>query len=195
MIRIIGIPLMTKSPSDATRNLTAHTAGDPRAAAELMPLVYKKLRALAGSYLRRERQGHTLQPTALVHEAYIRLIDVDKIDWQGRTHFLAMAATQMRRILVEHARAHKTKKRSAKKVTLNEAVVGGSERSVDVVGLDDALDALARESPRQSRVAELRFFAGLSVKETAYVLDVSERTVNEDWRVARVWLARALERS
>jgi RNA polymerase sigma factor (TIGR02999 family) len=142
----------------------------------------------------REKPGHTLAATALVHEAYIRLIDHTRIDWQGKTHFFAMAAVQMRRILVDHARARDAKKRGGgvQKVTLAEHVAIAEENIHDLLAVDMALRGLARQSQRQSQVAELRLFAGLTVEEAAYVLGVSERTVKQDWRVAKAWLLREL---
>jgi RNA polymerase sigma factor (TIGR02999 family) len=180
---------------DATEILSCHVEGDPTSASELLPLVYDQLRALAGSYMRGERRGHTLAATALVHEAYIRLIDNTRIDWRGRSHFFAMAAKQMRRILVDHARAHGAAKRGAgaRKVSLAENVAFARENVHDLLAVDQALLKLAREGKRQAQVAELRLFAGLTVEETSYVLGVSERTVKQDWRVARVWLLRELD--
>jgi RNA polymerase sigma factor (TIGR02999 family) len=183
------------TPRDPTDALEAHTRGDPQAASELLPLVYDNLRARAGKYMQAERPGHTLQPTALVHEAYVRMIDITRIDWQGKTHFFAMAATQMRRLLVEHARARGAQKRAVDKMTLDENVDFATDPNLDVLALDEALTKLSAESDRQCRVAELRFFAGLSVEETAQALGVSERTVKQDWRFARVWLLRELEQS
>ena len=185
---------MSKHLEEATAALEEHTAGDPKAAFRLMPLVYDELRALAARYMRGERADHSLQPTALVHEAYIRLIDISRIDWQGKTHFVAMAATQMRRILVEHARAHRAQKRGGapKRVSLDEKIAFTRGNTLDLLVLDEALEKLARVSPRQSRAAELRCFAGLNTKETAYILGVSERTARQDWLVARAWLLREI---
>jgi len=178
----------------ATEALVAHSNGDPKAAEELLPLVYDRLRSLAARYMRSERRDHTLQPTALVHEAYLRLVDRTRVDWQGKTHFYAVAATQMRRVLAEHARARRAGKRGggARKVTLEDLVGITAGGLVDVLALDEALEKLAQASPRQGRVVELRFLAGLSIEETAHVLDVSVGTVKGDWRVARAWLAREL---
>src|SRR5262245_15539081 len=180
--------------TQATQLLTAHAGGDGRAADELLPLVYDELRSLAGRYLAAERPGATLQPTALVHEAYLRLIDYDRIDWQGKTHFLAMAATQMRRILVERARGQAAQKRGGRghRITLTEALTPTSDPSVELLALDEALSRLGARSPRQAQVAELRLFAGLFAREAAFCLGVSERTVKEDWRVARAWLMKEL---
>ena len=185
---------MAEPSTDATGALADHTDGDPKAASRLMPLVYDELRALAARYMRRERPDHSLQPTALVHEAYLRLIDISRIDWQGRTHFVAMAATQMRRILVEHARTHQAQKRGADptRVSLDEKIAFTPGNTLDLLVLDEALERLARASPRQGRVAELRCFAGLSSQETAYILGVAERTARQDWLVARAWLLREI---
>jgi RNA polymerase sigma-70 factor (ECF subfamily) len=185
---------MRNSPTDATKTLTACATGDPDAAAELVPLIYAELRALARALMRGERADHTLQPTALVHEAYARLVDIRRVDWQGKAHFLAMAARQMRRVLVEHARKAGRQKRGSgrRRVTLADdlAVVPGSP--VEILAVHEALEALAGDHPRRARVVELRFFGGLSATEIAHLLGVSERTVQEDWRLARIRLAREL---
>jgi RNA polymerase sigma factor (TIGR02999 family) len=174
----------------------ARSEGDSNAASRLLPLVYDQLRALAARYMQTERRDHTLQPTALVHEAYLRLIDASRVDWQGKSHFFAIAATQMRRVLAEHARAHNAAKRGggARKITLHDEAAISPTGVIDMLALDEAMDRLTRESPRQCRVVELRFFGGLSVEETAHILDVSKSTVKGDWRVAKAWLARELER-
>jgi RNA polymerase sigma factor (TIGR02999 family) len=161
----------------------------------LLPLVYQELRRLAASYLRRERPGQTLQPTALVHEAYLRLMK-DKPDrWQNRAHFCAIAAHSMRQILIERARARGALKRGGARprVTLDEALVAGGERSIDLVALDEALERLAALDPEQGRLVELRFFGGLTVEETADAMGISPATVKRHWTVARAWLARELE--
>jgi RNA polymerase sigma factor (TIGR02999 family) len=178
----------------ATQALAALSAGDANAASRLLPLVYDELRALAGRFMQRERPDHTLQPTALVHEAYLRLIDGNRVDLAGKTHFFALAATQMRRILADHARARNAAKRGgqAKRVSLRDAAAFRPEGVVDILALDEALEKLDRQSPRQRHVVELRYFGGLSVEETARVLDVSPSTVKGDWRVAKAWLAREL---
>jgi RNA polymerase sigma factor (TIGR02999 family) len=175
----------------------AHARGDRDVASRFLPLVYDKLRELAGHYMRYERRDHTLQPTALVHEAYLRLIDGSLVDFEGKTHFFAVAARQMRRVLVESARARKAAKRGggARKLTLDDTLAVTQDGLLDALALDEALERLARESSRQSRVVELRFFGGLSVSETAEVLDVSEGTIKGDWRVARAWLVRELSAS
>lgn len=160
--------------------------------ARLLPLVYDELRRLAQSYLRSERPDHTLQPTALVHEAYLRLVDQSRVEWQSRAHFYAVAAQMMRRILIDHARSHATEKRggSGKRLSLDEAAFLPEERAADLVALDEALKQLAATDERKSRVVELRFFGGLSVKETAEVLGVHVATVERDWVVAKAWLYR-----
>ncbi len=187
---------MEASRDERTEMLAASAGGDRRAASRLVPLVYDELRAIASRYMRRERADHTLQPTALVHEAYLRLIDVDRIDWQGRTHFLAVAARQMRRILINHARDRRAGKRGGGRtmVTLVDDVVAAPSQTVELLVLTEALEKLGEESPRQCRVAEMRLFAGLKVAEIAHLLEVSERTVKQDWTVARAWLRRALGR-
>jgi RNA polymerase sigma-70 factor (ECF subfamily) len=155
-----------------------------------MPLVYNELRRVARRYLRSERPDHTLQPTALVHEAYIRLLGQREIMWQNRAHFFGVAAQLMRRILVDHARAHQAEKRGGhkQKVPLDEALEYTADKSAELVALDEALDRLAARDPRQARVVELRFFAGLTEQETAELLGISVRTVKRDWDVARAWL-------
>ena len=172
------------------------SSGDEIAAKKLLPLVYAELRARAASHLAKERPSHTLQPTALVHEAFLRLVDQTRVDWRGRTHFFAVASEMIRRILVDHARMHGASKRGggASRVELDENAVssGTSPTTVDLIALDDALAELRRLSHRQAQVVELKFFGGLSVEETAQVLDVSERTVKGDWRVARAWLRQRL---
>jgi RNA polymerase sigma-70 factor, ECF subfamily len=161
----------------------------------LTPLVEAELRRLARGYMRRERAGHTLQTTALVNEAFLRLTDARSVRWQDRAHFLGISARLMRRVLVDHARSRGYRKRGggAERVTLNEALVTSTETPVDVVALDSALEALAAVDIRKSRVIELRFFGGLSVEETAVVLHVSPDTVKRDWRLAKLWLLRELE--
>ncbi len=160
------------------------------AAHSLFPLVYDQLREIARVYLSRERSGHTLQPTALVHEAYLKLADQNRVVWQNRSHFLAVAATAMRRILVNHAKAHKALKRggSLARLALNEALAEAQARSGDIVALDEALVELEKIDPEQVRIVELRFFGGLTAKEAAEVLGVSERTIFRQWLMARAWL-------
>ena len=159
-----------------------------------MPLVYGELKRLAGSYLKRERPDHTLQSAALVNEAFLRLVDQSKVRWQNKSHFFGIAAQMMRRILVDHARGHKAAKRGAgaELLELNEAVAQAQKQSIDLLGLDEALDTLEKMDPQQSRIIELRFFGGLSIEETAEVLGISSATVKRDFAAARAWLYRAV---
>ncbi|MGH7550616.1 MAG: sigma-70 family RNA polymerase sigma factor [Gemmatimonadota bacterium] len=181
------------SREDTTRLLLAIRDGKENAAERLVPLIYDDLRALAGRYMRNEPADHTLQPTALVHEAFLRLVDTDRVDWQTRAHFLAVAARTMRRILVDHARRRKAAKRGGgNKVTLVEGLAFSEPRPLDLVALDEAMARLAGIDERQSSVVELRFFGGLAVEEIAEVLDVSTATVKRDWRFARAWLLHEL---
>lgn len=163
----------------------------------LLPIVYQELRRLAAGYLRRERPGQTLQPTALVHEAYLRLMKDRPDRWQNRAHFCAIAAHSMRQILIERARARNALKRGGAqaRVTLNEALVPGGEQAFDLLALDEALERLAALDPEQARLVELRFFGGLTVDETADAMSMSPATVKRHWAVARAWLARELEGS
>ena len=182
--------------SDITRLLRRWSEGDDEAFEHLLPLVYDDLRAIAHRRLEVERSDHTLQTTALVHEAYLRLVDADDVDWSGRAHFFAIASKLVRRVLVEHARRRNTAKRGggSTHVQLTPSAAGEDprEQSLEVLALDRALTDLARRDPRLERVVEHRFFSGLSVEETAEVLDVSTRTVERDWRRARTHLYRAL---
>jgi RNA polymerase sigma-70 factor (ECF subfamily) len=169
--------------------------GDETAFEKLVPLVYQELHRLASRYMGAERSGHLLQTTALVNEAYLRLHDTDRIHWQDRNHFYAVAARAMRRVLVDFARAHKQHKRNGgRQVSLDEALTIGSDRSADIVALDDALTTLAKVHQRQSQIVELRFFGGLTEPHIARVLAVSPRTVSSDWQMARAWLLRELNR-
>src|SRR5262249_26816875 len=163
---------------------------------QLVPVVYQKLRRLARHHMAGQRPGHTLQATALVNEAYMRLIDCEQVNWKDRAHFFAISAQMMRRVLVEFARARQYQKRGggARKTSLNEAFIASPQRGQDLVALDDALQALTAEYPRQAHVVELRFFGGLSAEETAEVLHVSAVTVTRDWQLAKVWLARELKK-
>ncbi len=176
-------------PEQVTR-LLLRWKSDGDAARLLMPLVYEELRQLARQYLRRERSGHTLQATGLVHEAYLRLVDQTTTQWQDRAHFFAVAAQAMRRILVDYARKHAAEKRGGKmeKITFNEDLVPSAGPNIDFVALDDALHGLSAFDPRQSQIVELRFFGGLSVEEVAEILDISDRTVKREWRIAKAWL-------
>jgi len=181
---------MESQPGDITLLLFELKRGHHEAEARLVPLVYDELRRLAAVYMRKEGFDHTLQPTALVHEAYLRLVRIDRIDWQSRSHFFAVSAKLMRRILVDHARGHLAGKRGLgeKAVSLDEAFLPSPERAPDLVALDEALDRLAAFDQRQCRIVELRFFSGMSEQETGEVLGISSRTVKRDWRLAKAWL-------
>jgi RNA polymerase sigma-70 factor (ECF subfamily) len=165
-------------------------AGNHAALEKLVPLVDAELRRLARRYMGRERAGHTLQPTALINEVYLRLIDWGKISWQDRAHFFGLSARLMRRTLVDYARRHRTSKRGGQAMTIefDEASVAREEPSADLVAIDDALNTLAKHDPRKTQIVELRFFGGLSVEETAEVLKISPRTVKREWSLARAWL-------
>lgn len=181
------------SPSDVTAILRAWSDGDPRALDQLTPIVYDELRRLARRYMRQERVGHSLQTAALVNEAYLRLVDCKRMQWKNRAHFFAVSARLMRRILVDHARRRNQKRGGGvPHVALDDAAVVTSEGATDLVALDDAMNALAQLDPRKARVVELRFFGGLSVEETAEVLQVSAVTVMRDWSSAKAWLYREL---
>ena len=186
--------MASPSPPDVTKLLVAWNNGEQDALEQLTPLVYTELHRLAHRYMDRERHGHLLQPTALVHEAYQRLINLKNVSWQNRAHFFAVSAQLMRRILVDYARSRLYRKRGGewRQVQLNEAVAVFPDRQTDIVALDDALRTLADIDPRKSRVVEMRFFGGLSIKEVAEVLNVSQETILRDWRLARVWLLREL---
>ena len=178
---------------DVSQLLRAWSDGDQGALERLTPIVYKELHRLARHYMKGERPGHVLQTTALVNEAYMRLVDYKRMEWQNRAHFFAVSAQLMRRILVEHARRQNLKRGGGMPhVSLDEAAVVGGDRPADLVALDAAMDALARLDPRKVQVVEMRFFGGLSVEETAEVLKVSTVTVKRDWRAARAWLYREL---
>jgi RNA polymerase sigma factor (TIGR02999 family) len=181
---------------DVTSLLIEWRGGNAQAFDEMAPLVYEELRRLARTHLRRERPGHTLQCTALVHEAWLRMIGQQEVSWQNRSHFYGVAAQMIRRILVDHARARRTHKRGddAPRISLDHAVAVRQNEDLDLVALDDALNSLASIDPRQSRLVELRYFAGLSIEETAEVLEVSTATVKRDWLSARAWLRRELLR-
>jgi RNA polymerase sigma factor (TIGR02999 family) len=188
--------MTTPAPSELTQLLVDWRRGDKAALDKLMPLVYQELRRIARRYMRGERAGHSLQSAALVNEAYLRLIDIKRIDWQNRAHFFAMAAQLMRRTLVDHARSRNYAKRGGvqQKVSLSEADQFAGKPDVDLVALDDALTTLAAMNERQSRIVELQYFGGLTIKETAEVLRVSHTTVERDWTVAKAWLRRELSR-
>ena len=180
--------------SDVTIILNRIGEGDSRAPEELLPLVYGELRKLAQSYMQNERADHTLQATALVHEAYLRLVDWQNVSWQNRAHFFAVAAQVMRRILVDHARAKMRKKRDfGQKISLDEAVSFSPASELDLVELDEAMRQLAEFDAQQARIVELRFFGGLTIEETAHALSISAATVKEDWKVAKLWLYKRLK--
>jgi RNA polymerase sigma factor (TIGR02999 family) len=185
---------MTQSPQEITQLLLAWSEGDKEAINRLAPLVYAELHRLAKSYMRREREAQTLQTTALIHEAYLRLIDADLVRWQSRAHFFGVAARIMRQILVAMARERGTQKRGAgdRPVSLDEAMLVSEQRLEDFIALDEALNALAQLDERKARVVELRFFGGLTEAETATSLNVSVETVTRDWRLARSWLRQKL---
>ncbi len=183
--------MATPPPQDVTQLLIDWSDGNREALDKLLPLVYQELRRLADRYLRRERSDHTLQATALVHEAYLKLIDQRNVHWQNRAHFFGVAAQAMRRILVDHARAHQSAKRGSGglKLSIDEGLeVSEEQPAADMVALDDALNALAEIDPQKSRIVELRFFGGLSIEETAEVLGIGTATVIRQWRMAKAWL-------
>jgi RNA polymerase sigma factor (TIGR02999 family) len=186
----------TTAPGVIPRLVEQARGGDARAVEQLVPLVYGELRRLAARYIRRERPGQSLQATALVHEAYIRLLKDDDLSFQNRAHFLGIAARSMRQILVEHARARDAAKRGGgeRRITLDDAIAAGQPLDVDLLALDEALERLAGRDAQQARIVELRFFGGLTNEETAGALGVSEATVKRAWTVARAWLFRELTR-
>jgi RNA polymerase sigma factor (TIGR02999 family) len=180
--------------SEVTQLLQDWSAGRQEARDELLGLVYDPLRAIAERHLHRERDGHTLQPTALVNELYLRLVDQRRVDWNDRTHFFAVAAQLMRRILVDHARRRNSEKRGGgvTPVTIGAALDVAAEENLDVVALEVALENLARIYPQQARIVELRFYGGLTIDETAAAMNISAATVSREWTMARAWLRRAL---
>ena len=188
------------SSSDVTRLLVRWSSGDPEALRELVPLVYAECRRIAAQQLRGERPEHTLDPTALVHELYLRLVDQHRATWQNRAHFFGVAAQMMRRILVDHARARQAQKRGGSAILVSLADASDASDTVeesplaDVLAIDEALDRLAAHDAEQVRIIELRFFAGLTVEETAHVVGRSARTVKREWRLAKAWLHRELRR-
>jgi RNA polymerase sigma-70 factor, ECF subfamily len=188
--------MTASSGHSVTQLLLDWRQGDAAAFDQLVPVVYQKLRRLARHYMAGQKPGHTLQATALVNEAYVRLIDCAQVNWKDRAHFFAISAQIMRRVLVEFARSRQYQKRGggARKTSLDEALIASPKRGNDLVALDEALQALAMSYPRQSQVVELRFFGGLTVDETAEVLQVSGITVMRDWQLAKVWLARELKK-
>jgi RNA polymerase sigma-70 factor, ECF subfamily len=182
--------------SEITVMLKAWSDGSSEAANRLLPLVYDGLRKVAANYLRKERADHTLQPTALVHEAYLKMIDISQINWQDRAHFFAAASQMMRHILVDYARARQREKRGGEfhHVALDEAVSFSDEKDFNLLALEDALQQLAAFDPQQSKIVELRFFGGLTIEETALVLKISPATVKREWTMAKAWLYRKLNR-
>ena len=185
---------MTPSLDQITQLLKNWGNGDQAARDQLMPLVYEELRRMAHQHMRKERPGHTLQTSALVHEAYVRLVDQTDIHWQNRAHFFGIAAQMMRRILVDHARSRQFAKRGGdpRRISLDEVAIVSGERAAEVVALDDALTNLAAIDSRKSQIVELRFFGGLSIDETATALAVSPGTVMRDWTLAKAWLRREM---
>ncbi len=185
------------SPSQVTLLLSRWRAGDREALDALMPLVYEELRRLARHYLKQERPDHTLQSTALVHEAYVRLLGQNPPEWKSRAHFFGVAAKLMRQILVDHARGHRAAKRGGNslKLTLNDGLVGRKGKDLNLLALDDALNNLAKLSPQQCHIVELRFFSGLTIEDTSEVLGISTATVKRNWTTARAWLFREMNQS
>ncbi len=188
---------MTSEPQGVTQLLIEWSKGDQTALDKLMPLVYDELRRMAKRYMARQNPGHTLQTTALINEAFIKLVGQEEKQWESRAHFFGVAAQAMRHILVDYARSRQYEKRGggARRVSLDEALTVSDERAAELVALDDALKELARVDPRKCRVVELRYFGGLSVEETAEVLKVAAVTVMRDWSMAKAWLHRELSRS
>jgi len=183
-------------PEGITQLLVRWNGGDKTAMDQLMPLVQSELRRLAGNYLRRERPGHTLQPTALVNEAYLRLVDQKKANWQNRAQFYGIAAQLMRRILVDHARQHNAAKRGGsdqQRLSITSAHAVSDKPNLDLLALHEALEELAAIDPQQGRIVELKFFGGLSIEETAEVMDLGHATIERDWKMARAWLRLKLE--
>jgi RNA polymerase sigma-70 factor (ECF subfamily) len=184
------------TPEGLTQLLVDWSKGDQAALEKLMPLVYSELRRLATNYLRRERIGHTLQPTALVNEAYLKLVDQRNAKWQNRAQFFGISAQLMRRILVDHARQHQAAKRGGsaqQRLSITSAERFAKQSDVDLLALNEALEELAKLDPQQERIVELKFFGGLSIEETAEVLGVGHATVERDWKLARAWLRRQLQ--
>ena len=188
---------MTQNSHEVTQLLIAWSNGDKAALNKLMPLIYHELRQLARHYMNRERPGHTLQTTALVNEAYVRLVNRKGVHWQNRAHFFAIAAQLMRTILVDHARSHAYAKRGggAHKIALDDAMVVSQKRAAEVVALDDALKRLNEIDPQQSKIVEMKFFGGLTIEETAEVLGLSPATIKREWSSAKAWLYHELSRN
>lgn len=187
--------MSSQNHTEITILLGEISSGSASAPDKLLPLVYEDLRRLAYSYFSKENTDHTLQPTALVHEAYIRLVKWENVSWQNRAHFFAVAAEVMRKILVDHARRKNAQKRAGggQKIVLNEAIGFSDEKELDLVKLDEALETLERLDKRQAKIVELRFFGGLTIEETAYILKISETTVKREWTFAKAWFQRELQ--
>ncbi len=187
---------MASSEHQITDILHNWSHGDPEALGKLMPIVFDELRRIAAGYFEQEGKGHTLQPTALVNEVYLKLVGRRSVQWKNRAHFFGFAAELMRRILVDHARSRKTAKRGsgAPRISLDESIALPETPDLDLLALDDALNSLTELDPRQSRIVELRFFAGLTVDEIAEVMKISSTTVKREWKTARVWLYRQIKR-
>jgi RNA polymerase sigma-70 factor, ECF subfamily len=188
------MPIPSLPPQEVTQLLVDWGNGNQAALDRLMPLVYTELRQLAHRYMRWERPGHTMQTTALIHEAYLRLVDQNQVRWQHQAHFFGIAARLMRQILIEHARSHTRAKRGGGvgTISLDKAAIVSQARATELLALDDALERLATIDPRKSQVVELRFFGGLSVEEAAQVLNIAPNTVLRDWRMAKAWLRREI---
>ena len=186
-----------KVSENVTQLLIEISNGDREAVDLLLPVIYDELRKLAANYLRRERPDHTLQPTALVHEAYLRLVDQTRVNWQNRAHFFGIAAQIMRRLLVDHARRHNAEKRGQdfQKISLDENIDRAVDRSAELIALDDALKALAVFDPQKARIVELRYFGGLSIEETAELLGLTGTTIKRHWRFAKAWLHGEMQRT
>jgi RNA polymerase sigma factor (TIGR02999 family) len=180
------------STDEVTKLLKDMSAGDETSPDKLLEIVYNDLRRLAGAYMQNERTDHTLQATALVHEAYMRLVDWKNVSWQNRAHFFSVAAEVMRKVLIDHARARQSQKRGGQKLVLDESISIPDKRPINLIALDEALHSLETLDPRQAKIVELRFFGGLSIEETAYVLNVSESTVRREWAFAKAWFQREL---
>jgi RNA polymerase sigma-70 factor, ECF subfamily len=189
-----GGNMTTPAPEEVSQLLLDWSQGNNAALDELIPVIYQELRRLAHHYMRQERAGHTLQTTALVNEAYLRLVDYKKMRWQGRAHFFAVSAQAMRRILVEHARGRESAKRGGgvQRVSLDETALVSEEKATEVIAIDEALRELEAWDLRKSKIVELRFFGGLSIEETAEVMKISPTTVQREWRSAKAWLYRVL---
>ena len=184
--------MSSSDPNDITVLLNQIRDGSDTAPGRLLELVYDDLRRLAGAYMQNERKDHTLQATALVHEAYVRLVDWKNVSWENRAQFFSVAAEVMRKVLIDHARARQAQKRSGHKLVLDEAISLPDHRQIDLVALDEALESLEKLDPRQAKIVELRFFGGLSIEETAYILKVSGSTVRREWTFAKAWFQREL---